>query len=178
MRYRRLRVAGGCYFFTVNLAEKKSRLLVTHVDLLRASVRHVKQQHPFVIDAMVIMPNHLHAIWTLPEGDDDFSTRWSLIKSGFSRQIKATERISVSRQLKGERGIWHRRFWEHLIRDDQDYEHHINYIHYNPVKHGYVKLAADWQYLSIHRYIKLGILNEQWGCVGINFPQFADYDDD
>ena len=103
MRYRRLKVAGGCYFFTVNMAEKKSRLLVTHVDLLIASVRHVKQQHPVVIDAMVVMPNHLHAIWTLLEGDDDFSTRWSLIKSGFSRQIKATERISVSRQLKGER---------------------------------------------------------------------------
>ena len=80
--------------------------------------------------------------------------------------------------MKGERGIWHRRFWEHLIRDDQDYEHHVNYIHYNPVKHCYVKLAADWQYSSIHRYIKLGILNEQWGCVGMNFPEFAGYDDD
>lgn len=121
-------------------------MLITHVDLLRAAVRHVKQQHPFVIDTMVVMPNHLHALWTLPEGDDDFSTRWSLIKSGFSRHIAATERISISRQLKGERGIWQRRFWEHLIRDDQDYEHHVDYIHYNPVKHGYVKRACDWQF--------------------------------
>ena len=112
MRYRRANLPGASYFFTVNLAERKSRLLVKHVDVLRESVRRVKTAHPFVIDAMVIMPDHLHALWTLPEGDSDFSTRWGLIKSGFSRHIEATERISPSRQTKGERGIWQRRFWE------------------------------------------------------------------
>jgi putative transposase len=163
MRYRRVKISGASYFFTVNLAERNSHLLVTHVDLLRESVRHVKTTHPFMIDAMVIMPNHLHALWTLPEHDGDYSTRWGLIKSGFSRQIPATERVSNSRQRKGERGVWQRRFWEHLIRDDADYENHVDYIHYNPVKHGYVKRACDWQHSSIHRYIKSGILNEHWG---------------
>lgn len=104
MRYRRANLPGASYFFTVNLAERKSRLLVEHVDLLRESLRRVKTAHPFVIDAMVIMPDHLHALWA-PEGDSDFSTRWGLIKSGFSRHLEATERISASRQTKGERGI-------------------------------------------------------------------------
>ena len=108
MRNRRANLPGASYFFTVNLAERKSRLLVEHVDVLRESVRHVKTAHPFVIDAMVIMPDHLHALWTLPENDSDFSTRWGLIKSGFSRHLEATERISASRQTKGERGIWQR----------------------------------------------------------------------
>ena len=169
MRYRRLKVSGATYFFTVNLAERKSDLLVTHIDLLRASVRHVKTTHPFTIDAMVIMPNHLHALWTLPENDSDYSTRWGLIKINFSRHIKPTERISTSRQTKGERGIWQRRFWEHLIRDDQDYEHHVDYIHYNPVKHGFVSHPADWEFSSIHRYIKLGILNKEWSGNKMDF---------
>jgi len=113
MRYRLANLPGASYFFTVNLAERKSRLLVDHVDVLRESVRRVKTAHPFVIDAMVIMPDHLHTLWTLPEGDSDFSTRWGLIKSGFSRQLEVTERISPSRQTKGERGIWQRRFLRH-----------------------------------------------------------------
>jgi len=164
MRYRRANVSGACYFFTVNLADRKSRLLVEHVDLLRAAVRHVKTAHPFVIDAMVIMPDHLHCLWTLPEGDDDFSTRWDLIKAGFSRQFTAIETISPSRKTKGERGIWQRRFWEHLIRDDLDFERHVDYIHYNPVKHGYVQRPVDWPFSSIHRYIKSQIVNENWAC--------------
>ena len=176
MRYRRVKISGASYFFTVNLAERQSHLLVTHVDLLRESVRYVKATHPFVIDAMVIMPNHLHALWTLPEHDNDYSTRWGLIKSGFSRQIPATERVSKSRQRKGERGVWQRRFWEHLIRDDDDYENHVDYIHYNPVKHGYVKRACDWQHSSIHRYIKLGVLNEHWGCGVMAFADDVGYE--
>lgn len=164
MRYRRANVAGACYFFTVNLAERKSRLLVEHVDLLRSSVRRVQLAHPFVIDAMVVMPDHLHCLWTLPETDDDFSTRWGLIKAGFSRQFVATERVSISRKSKGERGIWQRRFWEHLIRDDLDFERHVDYIHYNPVKHGYVTKPVDWQFSSIHRYIKNQVIDENWAC--------------
>ena len=162
MRYRRSNVPGATYFFTLNLAERHKTLLVDRVDALRAVVKTVKQRHPFYIDAMVIMPDHLHAIWTLPEGDTDFSTRWGLIKSGFSRGVETTEKISASRRSKGERGIWQRRFWEHQIMNDEDYQHHIDYIHYNPVKHGYVTKPSAWRWTSLHRYIKQGVVAEDW----------------
>lgn len=116
---------------------------------------------------MVVLPEHLHAIWTLPQNDVNYPMRWQLIKAGFSRGMNKEENISASRKSKGERGIWQRRYWEHLIRDDDDYEKHVNYIHYNPVKHGYVARAADWSYSSIHRYIKQGVISADWG-VGIN----------
>jgi putative transposase len=115
-----VRIAGGCYFFTVNLAERKRRLLVEHVDDLREAMREVKRNHPFHIDAMVVMPNHLHALWSLPPGDDDYPMRWNLIKGGFSRRLPKTERRNPSRIRKGERGIWQRRYWEHCVRDDRD----------------------------------------------------------
>ena len=162
MRYRRADVTGGRYFFTVNLAERDKTLLVDYVDELRDAIKQVKQRHPFEIDAMVVLPDHLHAIWTLPHNDADFSTRWGLIKAAFSRSIKLEERISSSRQAKGERGIWQRRFWEHLIRNDDDFECHVNYIHYNPVKHGYVQAPSEWQWSSIHRFIKGGVLKKDW----------------
>jgi putative transposase len=138
MQYRRSNTAGGTYFFTVNLQNRQQSLLTNNIDLLRTAIDKVKIAHPFHIDAMVVLPDHLHAIWTLPQGDNDYSKRWQLIKAGFSRGIKNDEYISASRKLKGERGIWQRRYWEHLIRDDADYENHVNYIHFNPVKHGYV----------------------------------------
>jgi putative transposase len=152
MRYRRAKTPGGTYFFTVNLADRTRALLVDHIDLLRTSVAKVKDAHPFVIIAWVVLPEHMHAIWKLPDNDCDFSMRWSLIKSGFSRQINKTELIGMSRMSKGERGIWQRRFWEHEIRDEQDLLAHINYIHNNPVKHGYAKSAADWPYTSFNRH--------------------------
>ncbi|MBL4743191.1 MAG: transposase [Cycloclasticus sp.] len=164
MQYRRADIKGATYFFTLNLANRKNTLLVDYIDALRDSIRHVKQKHPFELDAIVILPEHLHAIITLPEGDNDYAKRWMLIKSGFSRQIPKTEQINPSRIAKRERGIWQRRYWEHLIRDDRDYENHVNYIHYNPVKHGYVKKASDWPYSSIHRYIKNGAIKKDWGC--------------
>ncbi|MDF1688161.1 MAG: transposase [Cycloclasticus sp.] len=163
MQYRRADIKGATYFFTVNLANRKKTALVDNIDALRESIRTVKNRHPFKIDAMVIMPNHLHAMLTLPEGDNDYATRWSLIKSGFSRQIPKIESISPSRATKGERGIWQRRYWEHCIRDDRDYEAHVNYIHDNPVKHGYVKHAVDWPYSSIHQHIKSGYINKERG---------------
>ena len=163
MRYRRAKVAGGTYFFTVNLAERSRTLLVDHVDTLRMVIREVKAHHPFHIDAMVILPDHLHAIWTLPEGDCGYPTRWTLIKAGFSRRIPTEEQRSASRISRGERGIWQRRYWEHLIRDDRDYERHVDYIHYNPVKHGYVDHAVSWPYSSIHRYIATGTVDRSWG---------------
>lgn len=163
MRYRRANVMGGTYFFTVNLAERGGHLLVEHVDMLRAAVRNVKRRRPFYIDAFVVMPDHLHAIWTLPPGDTDFASRWMLIKAGFSRHIAPGERRNASRIAKGERGIWQRRYWEHLIRDAGDYERHVDYVHYNPVKHGFTMRAADWPYSSIHRYISARLVECDWG---------------
>ncbi|MBE2295766.1 MAG: transposase [Phycisphaerales bacterium] len=162
MRYRRTRVAGATYFFTVNLADRQSNLLVVHIDTLRETLRQIRRAHPFAIDAMVVLPKHLHAIWTLPTDDTDFATRWMLIKAGFSRQIPPLERRSPSRMTKGERGIWQRRYWEHLIRDEQDFACHVDYIHFNPVKHGHAMRAVDWPYSSIHRYIRLGLVAPDW----------------
>ena len=138
MQYRRADTKGASYFFTVNLVNRKSTLLV-------------------------VMPDHLHAIFTLPHDNNDYATRWMLIKAGFSRQIPIGEKINTSRASKRERGLWQRRYWEHLIRDGKDYSAHVNYIHNNPVKHGYVQQAVNWPYSSIHRYIKYGVINENWG---------------
>jgi len=128
MRYRRAWKAGGTFFFTLNLAERDRRLLTLHVDALRAAFRRVRERHPFHVDAIVILPDHLHALWTLPDGDRDFSTRWSLIKATFSRSLPATEAISGSRRAKGERGIWQRRFRENCVRDEDDLARHVDYF--------------------------------------------------
>ena len=164
MRYQRANTPGGTYFFTVNLANRNSTLLTDEIDLLRASINKVKAQHPFRLDAMVILPEHLHTLFTLPNYDNDFATRWMLIKSGFSRQLPKHETLSNSRKSKRERGIWQRRYWEHLIRNEEDFERHVHYIHYNPVKHGHVERASDWPYSSIHDHIKRGLLDKNWAC--------------
>jgi putative transposase len=167
MQYRRNTIDGGTYFFTVNLAERSRHWLVEHVDALREAVRIVKERYPFYVDAMVILPDHLHAVWTFPPGDAEYPTRWMLIKAGFSRRIPAGERINASRRGKGERGVWQRRYWEHTIRDDEDLRRHIDYVHYNPVKHGYVTRSVDWPHSSLHRYIREGILPADWGVATI-----------
>lgn len=166
MRYRRADVTGGTYFFTVNLAERKRTLLVDHVDTLRQVVGMVKAKRPFRIDAMVILPDHLHAVCTLPVGDWDYPTRWMLIKAGFSRRLPAGERRNRSRMTKGERGIWQRRYWEHLIQDETDFRRHVDYVHWNPIKHGLVWRLVDWPYSSFHRYLRLGVLSVDWGGDG------------
>jgi putative transposase len=160
--YRRNLISGGCFFFTVNLADRRLRLLTEHIDELRTSFRTTQKAHPFTIEAMVVLPDHLHAVWTMPEGDADFATRWRLIKTDFSRRVPAGERISKSRAAKGERGIWQRRYWEHTIRDESDFARHIDYIHINPVKHGLVTQVRDWPYSSFHRMVKAGVLPEDW----------------
>jgi len=162
MQYRRAWQIGGTYFFTVNLAERSGTLLVDHIEHLRDTVRKVKQAHPFDILAWVVLPDHLHAIWTLPDNDADCALRWMLIKAGFSRGIVPGERIRASRQRKGERGVWQRRFWEHLIANEADLRQHVNYVHINPVKHGYAAQAKQWPYSSIHRYIRQGRLPPDW----------------
>lgn len=164
--FRRWRVPGGSYFFTVNLLNRSQRLLVEHIDILRAAFREVRAAHPFTIDAIVILPDHLHAVWTLPPGDEEFSMRWRQIKSAFSRALPKTESRSRSRTRRNERGIWQRRFYEHVIRDDDDYGAHVDYAHFNPVKHGLVERPIDWPYSSLHRYMREGILPPNWGTDG------------
>jgi putative transposase len=153
--YRRVLVPGATYFFTVNLQDRKRGLLVSHIDLLREAVRDVRAKRPFEIVAWSVMPDHMHAIWTLPETDSDYAARWLAIKAIFSRRLPLndTEQRNDSRIKRGERGIWQRRFWEHMIRDDRDLDEHIRYVHFNPVKHGYVEVETDWPHSSIHRYI-------------------------
>ncbi len=163
MLYRRAHVPGSTYFFTVNLVDRRRRLLVEYVDILRGVMRRVREGHPFAIDAIVILPDHLHALWTLPDGDVDYAGRWSLIKAGVSRRLPPGERINASRVAKRERGIWQRRYWEHLIRDDDDFARHVDYIHWNPCKHGHVSRPVEWPYSSFHRYVTDGILALDWG---------------
>jgi putative transposase len=160
--YRRNFVAGASFFFTVNLADRSQHLLTERIDLLRASFKEVRSRHSFTIDAIVVLPEHLHAIWTLPEGDADFALRWRQIKAGFARRLPGGEQISSSRAGKSERGIWQRRYWEHTLRDEEDFIRHVNYIHFNPVKHGHVKRVRDWPYSSFHRMVRLGIYPEDW----------------
>ncbi|HTO66960.1 MAG TPA: transposase [Bradyrhizobium sp.] len=160
--YRRNVVPGGSFFFTVNLADRRLSLLTTHVDVLRAAFRETQLRHPFTIDAIVVLPDHLHAVWTLPEGDADFATRWRLIKATFSRNIPPGERISAGRAARGGRGIWQRRYWEHTIRNEEDFARHIDYVHINPVKHGLVTRVRDWRPSSFHRMVKLGVYPEDW----------------
>ena len=163
--YKRQRIDGGCYFFTVNLANRHNNdLLVREIAALREAFRQTRADHPFEIDAIVVLPEHLHVIWQLPPEDHDFSVRWRLIKSRFSQAIKTGEVISESRLKKGERGIWQRRFWEHVIRDDEDYARHVDYIHYNPVKHGHCRHAIDWPHSSFKRWVQRGIYPDNWGA--------------
>jgi putative transposase len=160
--YRRNFVPGGCFFFTVNLAERKLSPLADHVELLRAAFRETHRRHPFAIDAIVVLPDHLHTVWTLPEGDADFAMRWQLIRSAFSRRLARNERISQSRLAKGERGIWQRRYREHTIRDETDFARHVDYVHINPVRHGLVDRVHDRAPSSFHRHVELGNYPADW----------------
>ena len=162
--YRRMWVPGGTYFFTVNLADRSSWLLVEQIDALRASVRSVMRKRPFASPAWVVLPNHMHALWTLPDGDVDFATRWMRIKQNFCERVPRVEPIPKSRQNRSERGIWQRRYWEHLIRDERDLRNHVNYIHFNPVKHGLVTRAVDWPHSSFHRHVREGRLPPDWAA--------------
>ena len=160
-QYRRVKVAGSVFFFTV--AERSSSLLVDQIDRLRQAYRTVQLRRPFETIAICVLPDHLHALWVLPDGDADFSSRWSLIKSAFSRGLGPAPSRFMSKIAKREKGIWQRRYWEHAIRDDADFERHVDYIHFNPVKHGHVTRVADWPHSSFHRYVERGLLAPDWG---------------
>ena len=166
VHYRRIRLEGGTYFFTVTLADRRARVLTDHVDLLRSVFRRVQTARPFAIVAMVVLPDHLHAIWTLPAGDADYSGRWRAIKAGFTRDLVAGG-MPLVRKDKGEYDLWQRRFWEHTVRDEADLAAHVEYIHFNPVKHGLVKQVRDWPWSSFHQYVRRGWLAEDWGGISI-----------
>jgi len=165
-RYRRSRIEGGTYFFSVNLADRQSDLLVTHIDRLRAIYGKVQKAHPFETLAICILPDHIHAIWVLPPEDNDFSLRWRLIKSLFSRGLSNATNRSVSKIKHRESGLWQRRFWEHQIRNEQDLLCHVDYTHFNPVKHGHVQRVMEWPYSSFHRYVRSGELPPDWAGGG------------
>ena len=183
--YLRIRSRGGTYFFTVNLAARGSRGLITHIDALRMAVRDTRRERPFEIDAMVVLPDHLHSVWTLPEGDADYSTRWGAIKARFTRRVgfEPTYRPGVdtlgaeetlgavgwkptlrtaSKLAKKDGKVWQRRFWEHTIRDEADYRAHVRYCWTNPAKHGLVARAVDWPHSSIHRDIGRGLVDPEF----------------
>ncbi len=161
VNYRRARVPGSAYFFTVTLRDRRKSYLIAHVDLLRSVVRSVRHERPFAIEAIVVLPDHLHAICTFPAGDADYSGRWRAIKARFSRSL-AGGGVPIVRNRRGEYDLWQRRFWEHLIRDDGDFARHVDYIHYNPVKHGLVADPFDWRWSSIHAFPKRGIIGRGW----------------
>lgn len=162
VQYRRNKIEGGTYFFTVALHDRERALLTKYIDDLRVSVRTVMHDKPFHIDAWVVLPDHLHAIWTLPANDADYSGRWRAIKSRFTKTIAKTG-ADITRNAKGEYNLWQRRYWEHTIRDDRDFEAHMNYIHYNPVKHGHAQQVRDWSHSTFHRYVADGVYPADWG---------------
>ncbi len=174
VRYRRNFIAGGTYFFTVTLADRSAQTLTDHIYHLRQAVRQTRSSQPFGIDAIVVLPDHLHMVMTLPVGDADYPNRWRLIKRRFTDAVLKS-RTPVARLPSGESALWQRRYWEHTIRDEKDFGRHVDYIHFNPVKHGLVGRVQDWPYSSFHRYVRQGILPEDWaGDVGSNGGSFGE----
>lgn len=164
MDYRRAWHKGGTYFFTVNLLQRTNNdLLVQHIEILRAVVKKVKDSYPFIIHAWVVLPEYMHCVIELPSDDADFATRCRLIKAGFSKAIPKSEWRSNVRIKRGERGIWQRRFWEHLIKNEADFQAHIDYVHINPLKHGLVNQVKDWPYSTFHKLVDQGIYPLNWG---------------
>jgi putative transposase len=160
--YRRVRIPGGTYFFTVNLLERRKTLLTDHFQLFRQSFVWTKRRWPFRIEALVVLPDHFHAVLTLPEGDSDYALRLRHIKARFSRGLAGNEWRNTVRKRRGERGIWQRRYWEHCIRDDRDLAAHIRYCYYNPVKHGHATSAKDWRFSTYHRDVRCGRFAADW----------------
>ena len=167
--YRRANIPGATYFFTVTTHRRQALLTDPRCrEALRTAINKVRLEMPFDIVAWVLMPDHLHAVWQLPQNDKDFSLRWSLIKQHVTRECESwlpRRSLSPSRERRGEGSLWQRRFWEHLIRDETDFSRHLDYIHYNPVKHGYVTSVADWPYSTFHRYVKEGVYPEDWSGI-------------
>ena len=153
MNYRRSQAKGATFFFTVVTDRRKEVFSsIGNIALIKQTFSHVNEKYPFQTEAFVILPDHIHCIWTLPEDTNDFSTRWRLVKSYFTKECRTKEKI------------WQNRFWEHQIRDDGDFTRHIEYIHYNPVKHGYVVSPNEWEHSSFHYFVERGIYQPDWGA--------------
>jgi putative transposase len=180
--YRRWYVAGGTFFFTV-VTHLRREFLVEELSrsILHDALVEARQRWPFEIPAIVLLPDHLHAIWTLPRADKDYPTRWAWIKKEFAKRwLDAGGReapISVQRRKRKRRGVWQPRFWEHTIDSEHDFERHFDYIHYNPVKHGLVGCPKDWQWSSFHRWVNSGVYNPDWGRTTDAVPNFDDLDE-
>lgn len=156
VRYRRDRTTGAAYFFTVTLRDRSSGLLIEHIDVLRAAWKRVAREWPFQTEAVVVLPDHIHAIWRLPEDDANYADRWRAIKRNVTLQLRASGGIASNASP------WQSRFWERRIRDDEEMEAHVNYIHFNPVKHGHAMRAGDWPHSSVHRFVRTGMLSARW----------------
>jgi REP-associated tyrosine transposase len=167
MRYRRARVPGGTYFFTLVTGQRRALFNAPRsVRALEEAIADVRSHRPFEVEAQVILPDHLHAMWALPEGDADYSTRWRLIKSHFTRAYVRTVTpapVGTSRRTKREQSVWQRRFWEHLIRDERDFAAHLDYIHYNPVRHGLAAAPRDWPHSTFAKWVARGAYEADWG---------------
>ena len=167
-RYRRVFVPGGTYFFTVN-ANRRRQLFAEEVAraCLRRAWRETKARYPFTLVAFCLMPDHLHCVWEMPDGDADFPSRWRMIKGLFSRyylkQGGSEPPRSVRRKGKRETALWQERLWEHLIRDERDLARHVDYTHYNPVKHGFVNALSLWPWSTFHRFVRQGAYPPDWG---------------
>lgn len=161
--YRRICLPGGTFFFTVNLQDRSSNLLIARNDALRTAFARTRRDRPFELIAAVVLPEHLHVLWRLPLGDADNATRWRQIKSLFTREVGARGLLRQSQTHRREAGVWQRRYWERAIRDENDLRAHIDYVHYNPVRHGLVERARDWPHSSFHRYVRDGVLSVDWG---------------
>lgn len=164
MRYRRVFVQGGMYFFTIVTYERRKLFeREDNIELLKNAMEYVRQRHPFITIAQVILPDHMHAIWELPENDSDYPMRWYLIKSHFSRNYgRLSGELPSIRINKGEKTVWQRRYWEHFIRNESDLDNHIDYIHYNPVHHGLVKTPSEWGHSTFFQYVQEGRYSEDW----------------
>ncbi len=165
VNYRRYKFLGATCFFTVVLKDRQATTLTDHIDLFRKVVKRAQVIYQFEIKAMVVLPDHFHAIWELHDDSDDYSKILRFIKKIFTAEVVKTHK-ELTRNYRGEYNLWQRRFWDHVIRDERDYENHVNYIHYNPVKHGLVERVLDWPYSTFHRYVKQGILPRNWCADG------------
>ena len=172
MQYRRAKTPGATYFFTVVTFQRRKILCEPdNLELLRTAIKLTKMRHPFTIDAFVLLPEHLHCLWTLPPGDKNFSMRWNGIKGYFSHHCPDNYKTapSASQQRKRAQTILQPRFWEHQIRNERDYEKHCDYVHWNPVKHGLVAHVRDWPHSSFHRFVRLGIYSHDWAGIPETF---------
>lgn len=175
--YRRVYLKGGAYFFTL-VTERRAPVFRYEPArlLLKSAIWNCRKRWPFQLDAMVLLDDHLHMIWTLPEGDCDYSGRIGGLKKEFTKAWLNSGGMeqprNESRLIQRRRGVWQRRFWEHTLLDDQDYVLHFDYLHYNPVKHGYVKRVRDWPYSTFHRWVKQGVYVLDWGCDSHDLPSF------